>query len=216
MFVVWIYIFLLKKVAIWQTLYGPNRIMHTGFVFSLKWFCSSWSPPGISGSVWDGSASLLNVKSIVVDQKVYEELSPIWSCTRALTWTRSSWWITIIRAEDVWSRTRCLIRSALQSDISTGADPITLLRHRVRVRKRSSPVRPLHLLLLVFISPVLCVRTSLQGTTMVSVPVKAARVSSEEVSRRIWCTRATGRRTASLTKWRATDASTAGCKSASK
>lgn len=71
LFLVWIYIFLHKKVEFRQTLYGPNRIMHTGFVFSLKWSCSSWSPPGISGSVWDGSVSLLNVKSIVVDQKVF-------------------------------------------------------------------------------------------------------------------------------------------------
>lgn len=55
-----------------------------------------------------------------------EELSPILSCMRVLMWTRSSWWITIIRAEDVWFQTRCLIHSALQSDISTGADPTTV------------------------------------------------------------------------------------------
>lgn len=55
-----------------------------------------------------------------------EELSPIWSCMRVWMWTLSSWWITIIRAEDVWSRTRCHIPSAHPSDISTGADPTTV------------------------------------------------------------------------------------------
>lgn len=53
-------------------------------------------------------------------------LSPIWSCMRVWMWTLSSWWITIIRAEDVWSRTRCPIPSAHPSDISTGADPTTV------------------------------------------------------------------------------------------
>lgn len=50
-----------------------------------------------------------------------------------------------------------------------------LSRPRVRVQRRSSRAHPLRPLLLVSISPALCVRTNLQGTTMASVPVRAAR-----------------------------------------
>ncbi|XP_041029570.1 retinoic acid receptor alpha-A isoform X3 [Carcharodon carcharias] len=90
------------------------------------------------------------------------------------------------------------------------------LKHRALAQRRLCPVHLPHPLLHAYTNPASSAKTSHQVTTMESALAKDARVFSEEVSKRTWCTHATGIRTASSTKSPEIDASTAGCRSAWK
>lgn len=144
------------------------------------------------------------------------------SCSTAWMFSQSALgkcWISTLRARLLaCSKRKLWLPASMDWHTGTGnrSPALNQLKHRVPVLKRLYQVHHRQFHPHECTNLALSVRTSHQAIIMESVPVKDARVSSGEASRKTWFTLVTEKRTVSSTRLREIAASTADYRSVLK